>query len=147
MKITKHFHIEELVHPEYIERYGAKKMIKVMRDYGYATPMLDGLERLREFFDESIIVNDYKFGGSFVDSGLRFRGESIGGSLSAHMWMLATDCKIKGKSIKDAQEDILMNAHSHPNIVRMEDYRDTPSWLHCQYGYRKPNEQIKIFRP
>ena len=147
MKITEHFHIEELVAPQYIEKYGAAKMIKVMRDYGYATPMLDGLERLREFLDEPIIINDYKFGGSFLDSGLRYRGESIGSDLSAHMFMLATDCKIKGRNIKDVQEDILMSSHLHPNIIRMEDYRDTPSWAHIQWGYRKPNDQIQIFRP
>ena len=135
------------MHPKYIAKYGAEKMIKVMRDYGYATPMLDGLERLREFLDEPIIINDYKFGGSFVDSGLRYRDESLGSDLSAHMWMLATDCKIKGRDIRSIQEDIMLSSHLHQNIMRMEDYRDTPTWCHIQWGHRKPNEAIKVFRP
>jgi hypothetical protein len=109
--------------------------------------MLIGIERLREFVDESIIVNDYKFGGSFINSGVRHPDFPFGSRLSAHYFMLATDNKVKGRSIKDLQEDILLNQHSHPNIVRMEDYRDTPTWLHCQYGYRQPSESIEIFRP
>ena len=32
MKITKNFHVEELVHPEYIEQYGREKMIKIMEN-------------------------------------------------------------------------------------------------------------------
>ena len=147
MKITENFHVEELVHPKYIEMYGAAKMIRVMRDYGYATPMLEGIERLREFIDASIVINDYKWGGGFVDSGLRWRGVSVGSDMSGHMWMLCTDNKIKGRSIQDTQEDILMNQHSHPNIVRMEDHRDTLTWLHVQWGCRPRNKSIEVFRP
>jgi len=148
MKITDHFHVEELVHPEYIEQYGREKMIKVMRDYGYATPMLEGIEQLRSFLgDESIIINDWKFGGGRVDSGLRWRGISLGSPLSGHMWMLSTDSKHKDRNIKDIQEDILNSQTLHPHIVRMEDYRDTPTWLHIQWGYRPKNKSIQIFRP
>jgi len=145
MKVTDHFDIKELVHPAFISEHGEAKMIRVMRNY--AQPMLVGIERLREFVDESIIVNDYKFGGAFINSGVRHPSVPYGSRLSAHYFMLATDNKIKGRSIKDIQEMILMNAHSHPNIVRMEDHRDTPTWLHVQWGCRNPNDQIEVFRP
>ena len=145
MKITDNFHVDELVHPEFINEHGAEKMVRVLQRY--AQPMLVGIERLREFVDESIIINDYKFGGSFINSGVRHPDFPFGSKLSAHYYMLATDCKIKGHAIKDIQESILMEAHSHPNIVRMEDYRDTPTWVHIQWGCRAPNEPIIIFRP
>lgn len=145
MKVTDHFHIEELVHPQYIADHGGNKMVRVM--HRYAQPMLVGLERLREYTDASVIVNDYKFGGSYINSGLRHRAAPFGAELSAHYFMMATDSKHKGRSIKDLQESILMDAHQHPNIVRMEDYRDTPTWLHVQWGCRNPNQSIEIFRP
>jgi len=145
MKVTEHFDISELVHPEYINEHGAEKMVQVLRRYAY--PMLTGIERLREFVDEPIIVNDYKFGGSFINSGVRHPDFPFGSRLSAHYYMLADDCKIKGRDVRSIQEDIMMSQHLHPNIVRMEDYRDTPTWLHVQWGCRQPNEQIKVFRP
>ena len=147
MKVSPHFHIEELVHPEYINEHGAAKMIRVFQRY--APDTLEGLETLREWLDAPLSINTYKFGGGFINSGLRHPIYPLPGAspLSAHYFMLAMDCKIKGRAIKDVQEDILMNQHIHPLISRMEDYRDTPSWLHLQFGRRKKNEQINVFRP
>jgi len=145
MKVTAHFDIKEIVHPEFIIEHGEEKMIKLFKSYAPNT--LIGLETLREWVDEPITINDYKYGGGFINSGLRHPSDHLGSELSAHRFFLAMDCKFKGRTIKDIQEDILMNAHMHPNIVRMEDYRDTPTWLHCQFSMREPNQQINIFRP
>jgi hypothetical protein len=145
MKITKHFAIEEIVHPEYIEDHGRVKMVNVFKRYAPLT--LEGLETLREWVDESIIINDYKYGGSFINSGLRHPNFPLGSPLSAHYFMLAMDCKFKNRSVKDVQQDILNNQDAHPLITRMEDYRDTPTWLHVQFGLRPKNETIKVFRP
>ena len=57
MKVNKYFDIRELVHPEYIIEYGEAKMVKVFQNY--APDTLKGLDTLREWVDESIIVNDY----------------------------------------------------------------------------------------
>ena len=145
MKANKHFDIRELVHPEFIIEYGEAKMVKVFKSY--APDTLKGLDTLREWFDEPIIINDYKFGGAFVNSGLRHPSDHLGSELSGHRFFLCMDCKFKGRAIKDVQEDILMNANKHPNITRMEDYRDTPSWAHIQFGWRAPDQQINVFRP
>jgi len=145
VKVSKYFDIRELVHPELIIEYGEKKMVKVFKSYAPQT--LEGLDKLREWFDEPIIINDYQWSGSFVNSGLRHPSDHLGSELSAHRFFLAMDCKFKGRSIKDVQEDILMNQHMHPNISRMEDYRDTPTWLHVQFNLRTANQQINVFRP
>jgi len=145
MKITEHFHVEELVHPEYIIEYGAEKMARVFKRY--APDTLEGLETLREWVDESVTINDYKWGGPFINSGLRHPSDHLGSELSAHRFFLAMDCKFKERTIKDVQDDILGNQDKHPLISRMEDYRDTPSWCHIQFGRRSPNQTIKVFRP
>lgn len=143
--MSKNFDIKELVHPAYIEDHGEEKMVKVLQRY--AQPTLTGLEKLREWLDAPIIINDYKYGGGFVHSGLRHYRHPYGSSLSAHYFMLAMDCKIRGREIKHVQEGILETQNMHPYITRMESYRATPSWLHVQFGCRLPNEKINIFMP
>ena len=145
MKVTDHFDIRELVHPEFIIEYGEAKMVKVFKSY--APDTLKGIETLREWVDESIIINDYKWGGSFINSGLRHPSDHLGSELSGHRFFLCMDCKFDTKTVKEVQESILDNPANHPNIVRMENYRDTPTWLHVQFGRREPNQQMTVFRP
>lgn len=145
MKVSKRFDIRELVHPEFIIEHGEEKMIRVFKRY--APDTLKGLEMLREWVDESITINDYKWGGAYINSGLRHPMYEFGSGLSAHRFFLAMDCKFENKSIKDVQEDILDNQDKHPYIVRMEDYHKTPTWLHVQFGLREKNKQIEIFLP
>jgi hypothetical protein len=146
MKATKNFDIKELVHPSYIEKYGADKMCFVLKEY--APFMLLGLEQLKDFIGgDSVTINTYKWGGNYVNSGLRSYDEPVGAELSAHYFMQATDCKFKDRTIHDVQLSILENPHLHPYIVRMEDYKSTPSWLHVQWGYRMPDTDIRIFKP
>jgi hypothetical protein len=146
MKVSKSFAISELVHPAYIKLYGEAKMCRVVQEY--APFMLLGLEQLKEFIGgDSIIINDYKWGGNFESSGLRHHSDPVGAELSAHYFMLATDCKFKGRSVADVQHAILDNPELHPYIVRMEDCVSTPSWLHVQWNYRPPNQSIRIFKP
>ena len=80
-------------------------------------------------------------------TGLRHHDDPVGAGLSAHYFMCATDCKIKGRNLEGLQNQILDNPHLHPYIVRMENAAVTKSWLHIQWGYRLPNEQIEVFRP
>lgn len=146
MKATKNFDIKELVHPAFISEHGEAKMVRVLKEY--APLMLLGLEQLKDFIGGgSIVINDYKWGGNYNSSGLRHHSEPVGASMSAHYFMLATDCKFKDRTVRDVQLSILENPHLHPYIVRMEDYKSTPSWLHVQWGYRMPGKDIRIFKP
>jgi len=143
---TTNFHVKELVHPLFIEQHGEGKMIKVLNNY--APFLLLGIEQLKTFIGgNSITINDYKWGGNFESSGLRHHAAPVGAGLSAHYFMCATDCKFKHWNIADLQQQILENAASHPYIVRMEDARSTPTWLHIQWGYRLPGKTINVFKP
>lgn len=148
MKVSANFQIKELVHPEFIADHGEAKMVRVIKRY--APYMLLGLEQLKSFVGgDSIIVNDYVFGGHYINSGLRHPLYPLKNSslLSAHYYMKATDCKFKNRNIAELQESILENPHLHPYIERMENARYTKTWLHVQWGYRIPNNSIQIFKP
>ena len=147
--ISEHFHIKELVHPEYINEYGEAKMAKYLNIYN---PWMGiGLETLKEELGgKSIVINDYLWNEDrrFIDSGWRHAKYPLRNSslLSGHYFALKTDCKIKGWAIKDLQEWILDNAHKHPNIVRMESHLDTPTWCDIQWGVREEGKSINVFR-
>ena len=146
MKASKSFDIKELVHPAYIDQHGEEKMVRVVKEY--APFMLLGLEQLKDFIGGgSVVINDYKWGGNKDSSGLRHHSEPVGAELSAHYFMQATDCKFKDRSVADIQHAILDNPELNPYIARMEDCTATPSWLHVQWGYRLPNDSIRLFKP
>lgn len=112
--------------------------------------MLLGVEQLKTVVDgESITVNDYKWGGDFINSGVRHAQFPLKNSslLSAHYFMQALDCKFKNRNIVELQQSIIENPYHHRYITRMEDARSTPTWLHVQFGYRLPNHSIEIFKP
>ena len=154
MRLTDHFQVEELVSPYYIDTYGAKKMKKIIRRYNPL--MLLGLENLKAFLNgEAITINNYLFGGSYTNSGLRHWSTTVGAELSAHKFLQATDNKYKNTDPKEVEQQIMDNQEMHPYIVRMEDSRSTRSsrgrlgrhWHHIQWGYRLPHENIILFKP
>ncbi len=145
MKASTHFDIKELVHPLFIEDHGEEKMVRVMKEY--APWLLVGLENLKDFISgDSIIINDYKWGGHYKSSGLRHHDDPVGAEMSGHYYFRSMDCKVK-RNVKELQLDILDNQRLHPYILRMEDARHTPTWLHIDFGYRLPNHKIRVFSP
>ena len=150
MKITKNFSIKELVHPSFIEEYGEAKMVRVVKRY--APLMLLGLEQLKTFlFNATVTINDYEWNDNnpYINSGVRSHRQPLPGSslLSAHYFMQATDCKFGGYTVQDVYKEILDNQDEHPYIVRMEHIDSTPTWLHIQWGYRLPGQDIIVFKP
>ena len=114
----------------------------------YAKDMLKGLETLSDWIgNESITINDYKWNGRFKNSGVRLMSDPVGSALSGHYAWCCTDCKFKERTAQSVQESILDSPNMHPHIVRMENAAITKNWLHIQYGYRMPDEQIIVFNP
>ncbi len=146
MKVTKHFSAEEILHPSIIETYGLATCKFALETY--ALEMLKALETMSDFIsNEPIIINDYKWGGGFTNSGVRVMSDPVGSALSGHYAWRCCDLKFKTRDPIAVQDSIMENQHMHPNIVRMEDARITKTWLHLQFGTRLPNEHIAIFKP
>jgi len=161
MKVTESFHVEELVHPLYIEQHGAAKMKFVLEKN--APLMLLTIEHVKKLLGGgAYTVNNYmwhpdykKFGWEGIkdndtlyrSSGLRHPDDPVGAILSSHNYMNTFDGKSKEHSASGAYTVIQRSFNYVPYIVRMENVKYTPSWNHIQCGYRMPNQAIEIFKP
>lgn len=96
---------------------------------------------------KSVIVNDWKWGGTYRDSGLRDGSTSPKFSRgSQHFKGCAIDAKFKGCSIKEAYEYLLKNQAKYSKIRRIESIDYTPTWLHIDSKYTGM-EKIHVFKP
>lgn len=160
MKVSANYSVFELVHPSYIDKWGADKVGKYIKKY--CQLMIDGQQRLREFVDAPVTVNNYHWDADYkkygwegikdredlrVNSGIRSIEYPLNNGFSGHYFGICTDSIQDKYTPIELQSLILENAHTHQNIVRMENANVTRSWNHNQYGFRLPNKQIEIFNP
>ncbi len=140
----KWFKLHELVSPAVYAHFGV-----------FAWRFLDeGMKKdadlLREIWGKPLIINNYAWGGSYKESGLRCNTDSIVRSkktpyLSGHILGRAFD--IKPEDIKDVPElykCVQLNFHKFQSISRMENIKYAVSWVHVDnLGDRK--NAIEIF--
>jgi hypothetical protein len=116
----KHFGIQELVPPKVYEDRGSKAW-ELLDDR-----LLKTVDALRERFG-ACIINNWSFGGSYSESGLRTPESKHYRPYSQHSFGRAADCKFK-VDIEIIRQYILSNPDSFEYINFVE--LDTPSWLH-----------------
>lgn len=141
MKISEHFDIRELVHPDI---YNHPAIGDRCIDFVHPSAKFV-LEDIREDFGP-VTINDWLFGGRFTDSGLRLPDGNVGARLSAHRFGCAFDLKFSEATPQDVFYHILNNQHKYPLIARMESVDYTPTWLHIEVTARRYGEII-VFNP
>lgn len=141
MKLSNNFLLEELVNPVIFERCGS-------RCKDFLNPnLVPTLEAIRTLLDDGITVNDWLWGGRYVDSGLRVPGGDVGASLSPHKFGTAADLKFKATDIQKGFDMIIANQSMFPYISRMEHSDATPSWIHVEVSTDKRSGNIYVFKP
>jgi len=141
MIISEHFDIRELVHPDIYNHPAIGD-----RCADFVHPMAaPTFELLKTATDDVITINNWLWGGHYVDSGLRPPNSKTGAKLSSHRFGCGFDLKFKKMSAEMAHAFILKNQHLFPNITRMESIEKTPSWVHVEIGNR--TGKILIFNP
>lgn len=119
----QHFSVYELVPPEVYRARGER-----------AWELLDSrllvtLDALRDHFGP-ISVNDYRWGGSRTESGLRLPETATGAVYSQHQYGRAADLHLEDVTPQEAYEAILAHPEKWPMLTTVEDIRYTPSWIH-----------------
>lgn len=126
--IPTHFKLYELVPPELYEHV----------DHSVLWGQFDSRElwtadALREKYG-SCIINDWYWGGSFVESGLRLPNTTTGVQYSQHKRGAATDKKFMDISVEDILKDLKENpgdpAFKYITTVEQTHKGKTPTWLH-----------------
>lgn len=119
----KSFGLHELVPPDLYHSHGVR-----------AWELLDvralvTLQALRDAFGP-IVVNDWRSGGNFTESGLRSFNSTTGAALSQHRFGRAFDCKIRRVTPTEAAAHVLAHADEFPFLTTIENTDATPTWFH-----------------
>ena len=143
---SKYFKIQELVSRKVYEKYGNSA-------WGFIDErLIITIDSLREFFGEPITVNNWLWGGSLQQRGLRancddiVKENTINDTLyvSQHTLGRAVDFNIKDYSVKEVYDTILNNKEKFPYIKRIENINSTPTWVHIDLS-NTGKEDIVIF--
>jgi hypothetical protein len=144
------FGIKELVSPAvynyYAPRYGEGFI------WGFFSEnVLQDLDFIRKEWGDSIIINDWAFGGQYKESGLRCNIDSLVSSknvpyLSGHCLGVAFDLKPKNKKYKEFHAFLwkLLNSGKLKAFKRLEDIKNAPTWGHID-ALRTENGKPIIF--
>jgi len=134
MKVAKNFTLAEFVHPEILDRWGAKSL-------WFIDPKIFTMaQALRDRFNRPVTINDWITGGVYIDSGLRQLNCQIGAALSQHKYGRGIDPKVKGIDPLEVQEDIRNFFYYYQNagLTTIEDA--TPTWTHMDCRNTNSNE-------
>lgn len=172
MKISDNFSIQELVHPD-IYNHPAIGVRCVDFIHPEAAPTLEAIKKAT---GDVITVNDWLWGGQYVDSGLRMPVviptqlelmdvielhssnhnemykqivklfKGVGAPLSSHREGCGFDLKFKHMSPQKAHAFIIEHQYLFPNITRMEAIEKTPTWVHLELGAARTGD-IVVFNP
>ena len=129
---SKYFKIQELVSKKVYEKYGETSWIFIDEN------LIKILDLLREHFGKPLTVNNWLWGGELQQRGLRtnldemVRDKTLQNKLyiSQHCLGKAVDFNVKGLSVEGVYEEILKNREKFYLISRIENIRNTPSWIH-----------------
>lgn len=119
----KSFALHELVPPEVYHTRGlsAWELLDVRA--------LVTLQALRDALGP-IVVNNWRAGGNFTESGLRSFNSPTGAKLSQHRFGRADDCKFKSVTPREACEYVLAHPEKFPFLTTIENPDATPTWFH-----------------
>lgn len=136
---AKYFTIDELVYPSLFESQGERSWLWLRRD------AIASLDAIREKFGPCT-VNNYKWGGPRVASGLRPLVGGVGAAMSLHRFGAAFDVVPHKATPVEVYEYILTHQHEFPHITRLENAHLTKTWLHFDVANTGANT-IVTFNP
>lgn len=130
--VSKYFKIQELVSEAVYKKYGEKSWEFI------DTKLIKVLDLLREHFNRPITINNWMWGGTLEQRGLRTNLDELvkkkteKGSLyiSQHILGKAADFNVKGLSSEEVYKEILKNRDKFYLISRIENIDNTPTWVH-----------------
>ena len=138
---SKYFKIQELVSENVYKKYGEKAWEFI------DTRLIKVLDLLREHFGKPVTINNWCFGGTLHQRGLRANKDEIVTSkkdyyISQHCLGKAVDFNVKGLSAQEVYQEILDNKDKFYLISRIENIKDTPTWVHIDIANV---DEFKIF--
>ena len=145
----KYFSIREIVDRETFNRFGDNAI------QFFDLRLLETMYILREELNKPITINNWAFGGSMQQRGLRTNLSPLVMSkmeqnklyISAHLLGKAFDFNVKGMGAEKVREFIVDNKSLFPYPLRLErNLNGKPiSWVHLDTNYNPKNPHIYLF--
>ena len=135
----EHFELFELVGPDVFQARGEG-----------AWELLDPralmtLDALRRVFGPCV-VNNWRTGGTFKESGFRGSNTETGARYSQHKYGRAFDCKFREATPIDVQAYVLDHPGDFQYLTTIEDAEITRTWLHFDVRLNAV-DGVRIVRP
>jgi len=133
----KHFRIEELVDPVVYKRFGQRALMF------FDSRLLVTADAVREYFDQPMIINNWKTRGNYSHRGFRRPNCKVGAGFSQHKFGRAIDFDIKGLTAEEVRIEILNN-QKHPAFTHITTLERGVSWVHLDIRMQDSDEIILI---
>jgi hypothetical protein len=135
----KNFCVEEFVDPEIFHKRGSKSL-QLMNP-----KILITADRIRDYFDRKMTINNWKWGGSRMWSGLRTASSSYHSMTSQHTFGNAIDFLIDGIDSKDVRKEIIKNQKdpAFEFVTRLEEFEGM-SWVHVDCANVNSNKILIV---
>jgi len=133
----KHFEIYELVDPVTFDKWGEQAWMF------FRPEALLSLDKIREFYNKPVTINNWKWGGSFRYRGLRPNYVTTGAVWGQHRFGNAFDLDVKGLSAEQVRQDIIKNKDTvFTEITCLE---ANVNWVH--FDCRNVSNRIMLVYP
>ena len=133
---SKYFEIHELVPPHLFEKRG-EGCWRFIDERLIAT-----IDTLKEHFSSgTMTINNYKWGGDRVASGLRTPISQYYSETSMHSFGRAVDCIFSNYTAEEVRRYISQHPSFFPYAKGLE---DTVPWLHVDV---RNEDELKLFQP
>ena len=145
--IQKNFSIYEFVDEDVYNKFGEKA-------WRFLDPrLLHTMAVIRYALGKPIIINNWKWNGSFSQRGLRTNISPIVSKhslyLSAHMRGAAVDFDVEGMPASKVREWLVNNEYILPYKIRLErkilSKNQEINWVHLDVDYEPDNPQVYLF--
>lgn len=138
IKVSKDFHNYEFVPPDVYYQFGDnsiwfidKRIIRIC-------------QWLRDYTGNSIIINDWYWGGGYQESGFRSINTSTGASLSQHKFGRAVDIKVDDMDPEEVRNIIRNNYVKLKRIGLSTIEKNTPTWIHLDIRWSNKSELFEV---
>ena len=142
MQVSNNFQLHEFVPQSIYLQFGDNSLWYIDKR------IITLAQFLRHEIKAPVIINNWKTGGQYNESGYRTPDTKTGAKYSQHKFGRAIDVKVTGYTPKDVHEFILSREKDfmEKGLTRMENYLATPTWTHLDCAYTNL-DKILIVNP
>lgn len=152
-RFLKYFSVKEIVSDEVFEQYGGRGDYFILSHFD--PRLLEVMVWLREALAKPITINNWGWGGSLSQRGLRDNLQDLvqkrtkkgRAYLSGHALGMAFDFDVEGLTAEGVRGWLVKESENCPHPIRLENKLNGKqiSWVHLDVKYDPKNPKVYLF--